>query len=907
MIGDTDMKIGVPLLALTFSMASVVVPVLGAEGEVGRKHPVLQHGLDPARAAEYEQAVERVMAMSEEEMLAFIPDKPFTAYCECPHCYGGVEGNSIFIWSVDRPEEMTCRFCGTVFPNEKYPEDQVMTGKNRLGEEISFNYYYSREHDVRHFLTNHLRRRQREWILQQIVALGQAYQVTGKEEYARRVGRVFDRIAQVYPHYPVMQNLPRRFQFRESQDPPWPWDSGRWGYFHNEIPKEVIRAYDLVYDSQAFEALSQERGYNVRERLENEFLRATFEAVAAVKNHLSNVVGYDVAGAAMLGQVIHEPRYVHWAFGWMKANVEAGFFYDGMWHEAPSYHYMTIGGLKSCFDLVRGYTDPPGYVDEEDGTRFENLDPEKEVPFWGQCIDAPSVLDFPNGTSSPIHDTHPYEKRSPPRDRTVSTIAPGYGHASLGRGAGPHQMQAQLHFSGAYGHSHLDNLNLTLWAKEREMLPDLGYTWTQMRYWTTCTLGHNTVVVNRTDQTTSQSDGDLRWFFPDSRGVAVVEADGKRGYRNIEGLDLYRRMLVLIPVSEADAYVVDFFRVRGGTRHDWTLHGDADEDTTATCTLPLTGQRKWLLEDGEEWQEPTIEGATFNPYGMLREMARGETDGPFEVDFRYVAEPGRGLRVHVLAGGPAEVWLGRSPSVRRMGQGAFGDMRKAYDFWMPHLLVRRQAEAPLHSLFAAVHEPFEGQPFISRVERLELTPTEENAIALRVTHGKTVDTILSTLDEPPYPERSTPDGFRLQGRLGIVRQVQGQTSAAWLFEGEKLAAGGFFLDSERACYRGPVEAATRRADGAAQDAFLTEADLPEGPALHGVWMIVTHGNSFTHGYEIDRVEKQDGQTKIVLTDDHGLRIEGDKTTEVYFPRRAIAGTNTFVIPLAVTVVEGGGG
>ena len=31
------------------------------------------------------------------------------------------------------------------------------------------------------------------------------------------------------------------------------------------------------------------------------------------------------------------------------------------------------------------------------------------------------------------------------------------------------------------------------------------------------------------------------------------------------------------------------------------------------------------------------------------------------------------------------------------------------------------------------------------------------------------------------------------------------------------------------------------------------------------WIIVTHGNGHTRGYEIDRVEKRDGATSIPLT------------------------------------------
>jgi len=510
---------------------------------MGVKHPVRDYDIDKSRAAEYEKGCERAMAMGEDELVSFVPPYGFASFCECPNCYGGVQGLGVLTWTIDRPEELKCRLCGELArPNEKYPEQRVLAGKNELGEQVSLPYHYNEAKGIPHFLSMYLLGYKRRWLMQQCVMLGKAYQTTGKEEYARRVVLVLDRCAQVYPHYPALHNRSaRKIRFCKSQKPPYSWDAGRWGYFHSEIPKGVIAAYDLVCESPEFDKLSAARGYDVRERLENDFLRPTYEAVAVSPYHVGNVVGYDVTGVAVLGQVINEPSYVHRAFGWMKRNLDEGFFCDALWHESPSYHYMTVGGLRRAFNTVKGWSDPPGYVDAVDGTRFDNLDPEKILPFWKKVQRAPQVLDLPNGCSTPVHDTWAGERRSRPRTKTVSTIAPAYGHASLGGGLGADQMQAQLHFSGAHGHSHLDNLNLTLFAKGSEMLPDLGYTWTQMRYWTACTVAHNTVTVDRTDQNGRPSDGDLLWFFPDARGVSVVEADGRRGYRRIQGLDQYRR------------------------------------------------------------------------------------------------------------------------------------------------------------------------------------------------------------------------------------------------------------------------------------------------------------------------------------------------------------------------------
>ncbi|MGC9316524.1 MAG: heparinase II/III domain-containing protein [Armatimonadota bacterium] len=864
------------------------------------EHPIYT-AVDADRVQEYEQAVERVMSMSEEEMLSYLPDKPYIQFCECPNCYGGSQGSNIFTWTIERPDELICRHCGEVIrpPDERYPERHTMAGENALGEEVEYSYYLNEETGARHFFSGHLLMHKRNWLTGQCVALGEAYQATGEPEYARRVVLVLDRAAQLYPHYPALHNRNlRRIRFCDSQEPPYAWDAGRWGNFHNEIPRRLILAYDLVYESDQFDALSAERGYDVRARLEEDFLRETYRALEVNAYHVSNVVGYDIKSAAMLGRVIGDPAMVHRAFGWMKQNLDEGFFFDGTWHESPSYHYMTLGGLRGAFSVVEGYSDPPGYVDEVDGSRFDDLDPEADLPFWAKVQHAFTVVAFPDGCSTPVHDTWAHQQRAQPRTRTGSTILPGYGHASLGRGQGASQMQAQLHFSGAYGHSHRDTLNLTLYAKQREMVSDIGYTWTNMRWWAVSTISHNLVAVDRQEQEGRPSDGDLLWFFPSAPmtpselAVSVVAADGRRAYSNVEGMEMYRRLLVLIPVSEEDAYVVDISRTRGGSMHDWLLHGSADEDMTARSSLQMGEAGPQFA--GEEPPET---------YDLWRNVRHATADGGFDISLTYADDPQRGIRTHFVGGAPTEVYLGETPSIRRAGQGTRGDNRRVLDFWMPHLAARRTGEAPLHSLFAAVEEPFRGEPFLDAVTRLEVSPADDDCVAMEVTCGPITDTVISTLDEAPFSRRAAGD-VTIRGRLGVVRRVDGEVSAMWLFQGRELTAGEDGIVTDADAYEGTITGATRKADGADHDAFITGADLPVGDELQGIWLIVTHGNGFRHGYEIDRIERREGETAIILTGDHGLRIDGRTAEEVYFPSRTIDGENTFEIPLCASMVRG---
>ena len=83
------------------------------------------------------------------------------------------------------------------------------------------------------------------------------------------------------------------------------------------------------------------------------------------------------------------------------------------------------------------------------------------------------------------------------------------------------------------------------------------------------------------------------------------------------------------------------------------------------------------------------------------------------------------------------------------------------------------------------------------VAHVEVAPADENCVALQVTSGAISDTIISTLDEAPFPPRSVGD-VTLRGRLGVVRRVNGAVAGLWLFEGTELTVAGEGIRTERA-------------------------------------------------------------------------------------------------------------
>jgi len=74
---------------------------------------------------------------------------------------------------------MTCKFCGTVYPSDQFPEDREPTGQNALGEAVTYRYHLREETGVSHFLTGNLLRWRRTWLVGRCLALGRAYHATG--------------------------------------------------------------------------------------------------------------------------------------------------------------------------------------------------------------------------------------------------------------------------------------------------------------------------------------------------------------------------------------------------------------------------------------------------------------------------------------------------------------------------------------------------------------------------------------------------------------------------------------------------------------------------------------------------------------------------------------------------------
>ena len=472
---------------------------------------------------------------------------------------------------------------------------------------------------------------------------------------------------------------------------------------------------------------------------------------------------------------------------------------------------------------LNGYSDPPGYTDPLDGTRFDHLSSATDLPGLIQARTTLLQMRLPNNRLVPIGDTW--------ADREVNAadsapparpyLLPAIGRACLGGGTRKDQTQFHLTWSGGYGHHHDDNLSLLLFSHGREMLTDLGYTHTAYRAWAIATAAHNTVVIDGRNQSEGSkempSDGRLRWFDAKDARVQVISADGTRAYPGLA--KTYRRTLVVVDAGAGRRYAVDLFEVEGGRTHDYFLHGEADSPATVATNLKLAPLGT-LLPPAFNWKPTRNEGEAIRAvgephyaYGFLRNLqaAPAPSDSAVPVAFRLADGSAPGLRVTLLAEADSRLITGENPSIRLAKE----DDGKLEQFKRPFLMLRHKSRSG-RSTFVSVLEPYAGAPFLDSIER---APAPDGAVALRVRFGERIDIVVIGA-AAPTPVAAGKASATFQGEVGVLILRGDAVEHAYALGEGGWTCGGFKLVST-----GARSAPLRAVDG--HDLIL---DRPAAPA-----------------------------------------------------------------------------
>ncbi len=743
------------------------------------------------------------------------------------------------------------------------------------------------------------------------------YHLTYDKRAAYKAALVLKRYAEVIRDWPLRE---RSYQREAKGDPRysqdddrfrWRWDAsglyGEWipGFVRRGLP--LVYAFDLVYDSGMLEELE------AREAIE-QMLRYHIEFNETFVRTYGNLDHYALIAYPQYGILIPEPEYVHETVQWLDNLLHCGFYVSGFWHEgSPSYHKdITVGLTQRVPSFVDGYSDPPGFVSKLDGTRYDNLKlSEKFATQFKRMWESLGKVTLPNRICTVIHDTSFPQQAwwMPPKTHSNPKLLGCMGHVIMAKGEGANQQQAHLHFSGMHGHEHFDTLQIIAWNQGQEMisstryrpLPDDAST----REWHSMAAGQNTVVIDETNQLSrlsshrrkirpedsmgfpdpryrayghgdSLTDGKLRFFAAQWAPVQMAEAEGEEAYHDLA--DLYRRTVAMVEIDEAHSYLVDVFRVRGGKRHDWMLHGCLEYPYGFESELdfdPIEGiQHKYIKN---------VKGADLDEVSS----------------FAYVYENGKQSRHWLVMPQGSRLYTGEAPAMRRRGLAPFS-------------FVRHDAYS---SLFVAVHEFWsEGEePSISSVQPMQMMMADvmDAGVHIELADG-TRDLFVSCFD--PNGETATicaAAGTPLEvagGAVHVRLDADGNFSRAFATGISGLQVGPVKLTDTPDAYTGIVADTLRKESGDAVDALHTQAALPTDGRLNGAPVILYYGDELVQSFLIERIaQRPGGGSEIVLHNDAGISIEqnGELTKLHYFPGWAINGKCRFRIVNTVLAETGG--
>ncbi len=385
---------------------------------------------------------------------------------------------------------------------------------------------------------------------------------------------------------------------------------------------------------------------------------------------------------------------------------------------------------------------------------------------------------------------------------TGTRLLDGYGMGILenaGRTVG-----ASLYYGFRGGHGHRDTLGFELFANGHPMMPDLGYPDFMNAYvpgiysWSKNTIAHNAVMVDRTQQT-HRGPGTLTRFFA-AGGVHALEV--RADTTLYDQTDAYRRGLVLVETDPHQAYLIDVFHVRGGSEHHYSLHGPPGSPGTAelasgTWSEPAEGTLAGAdVAVGELHDDPVrsapgfsgsyveYHGSGFSHFIHTQHLEAGQP----VVRYAHIKDPDARLQIRVLPDEGHEVLV------------ADAQVSPVTHKELVKFVIVRHSEGDsggasggdsgggsggegLSSTFAAVCEPYSGEPAVQAAQRTTIA----GGLVVEVDRGGERDVLLYRL-EGEQPLRHA--GITTDGDIAVItRTADGDIKRAVFTGGTTLRVG----------------------------------------------------------------------------------------------------------------------
>jgi autotransporter-associated beta strand protein len=694
----------------------------------------------------------------------------------------------------------------------------------------------------------------------------------------------------------------------------------------HEWQTDELSAFDAIYNSVVLTNMNAEMGFDVRQYIcdnlffdEGDFLINHITVDIAIQSNLSG----PYAVLPVVARVLNRPDYIQWMDTYLDATVRQKIRRDGALEEGEGY---SIGYLNANQDAAQGTHD---YFLTRPATNSTFLAISNRSLIFNTTLiygqGQWSAISLPSGQLPAFGDT-PYNNYFSSHSAGISALMPAYGTLSLGAGSGSQAFQLNQNFSGNNNHMRADMCAFVLWAFNNPYLDNIRYYNGAIgRNFGEQMLAYNTITIDRSNLSpyptaNTYGNGDLTVYEPGNNGLAMTEIDGQRGYS--DKASRFQRVLLMNTVDLTKPYVVDVFRVTGGTTHDYTFHGAMLWNQNAQASFPLVTNNNLypMLEGSETWDL-----STDTPYyGFWRNVNSNAVPGNFQITY---ADANR------TTGHDTRLWMTADPNIYNLYLGTTPvparndtvptNFFNSQGLVRPSAIIRhRISSGTLQDLFVSVVEPMNaGVSNIVSVDRLPMSGTTNESVGLKITFkdGR-VDTYIVNLRNPQVAGAtggaatvSTADGqYTLTGRVGLEVDRTGGDSRVWTMNATDFKYAGRELSTPTNTYfSGLIAGETRKIDGGSNDAFTTTSPLPVGTALRNKWLSFTHGalsGSGTTGisemYKIDQVLFTNGLYSICFTNDHMLEITNGLTSgEQVAPLRTFTTSNSFELTLSAAAQQ----
>ncbi|MBT7300600.1 MAG: hypothetical protein HN849_13855 [Victivallales bacterium] len=440
---------------------------------------LVQHKWAAKVVAGWRGRVAYVMGQDREFIERMIPTlTPWSTYVNnCPECVGKKSSMGevgIYRWDVKQPDQLVCKYCKTVYPSEKYPENSKVVCP-KMGQTFSI---YRNPQELAHpentgkyayrwaswpastSWSGLLRERRGWYCMSKALTLAKLCVIEGDLKAGERAVWIMDRTARCFPNWlyhtyngtiadcppaeaaAELGRHPRAGKFAKDvivnshglhQYKNYArlcvgfWGAGRFGTGTSEdsFLLDYAVAYDLLRgvkkaDGQPLMAAAEKK------RIEELLLQGL--ADRENWNEINNKIGPNRALSATMGILFDRPQSVRRALNGFEQLLDRCFHFDGFCRESPSYSSMHLGLMANVPLILRGYSDPAGF-DPGKGKLLKDFDPFEEVPRYRLALESMVRLAAPGMRYPIIGDTH-YKGRV--SSRWVETLACGYGERYAG-------------------------------------------------------------------------------------------------------------------------------------------------------------------------------------------------------------------------------------------------------------------------------------------------------------------------------------------------------------------------------------------------------------------------------------------------------------------------------------------